>query len=231
MNKDNIKNNIIASLVLALAITTGGWAVSHDNVNTLVNEVVKREDSNEKLSIEIANLENVIVKKEDDLNVKNMVIENKDTQINEQKSKIDEQERKITLLRTEIMKLKEENKRSYPTSKTVSRSKSNDVLYSLTVNASAYTAFCAEGCTGKTASGDYVGNSIYVNGYRVIATDPRVIPMYSIVEIEGLSGRFIALDTGGWIKGNKIDVLVESTNDAKAFGRKNLKVNVIRKGR
>jgi len=231
MKKNNIKNNIIASLALGLAITTGGWVVSHDNVNTLKEVVIEKQDDNNKLSIEIANLEDVIVKKEDDLKSKNMVIENKNSQINEQSLLITEQKRKLVLLRGEIAKLKEENKRSYPTSNTVSRGQSKDVLYSLTVNASAYTAFCPEGCTGRTASGDYVGNSIYVNGYRVIATDPRVIPMYSIVEIEGLSGRFIALDTGGAIKGNKIDVLVKSESEAVIFGRKNVKLNVIRKGR
>lgn len=230
MKKHNIKNNIIASLVLALAITTSGWVISHDNVNTLKEVVIEREDSNDKLSIEIANLENVIVKKENDLKDKNMVIESKDSQINKQKSQIEEQQKNLILLRNEITKLKEQNNRSYPTSQQVSRSKSN-VQYSLTVNASAYTAYCSEGCTGVTATGYNVSNTIYFDGMRVIATDPRVIPLYSIVEIEGLSGRFISLDTGGYIKGNKIDVLVKSESDAIQFGRKNVKVNVIRKGR
>lgn len=61
----------------------------------------------------------------------------------------------------------------------------------------------------------------------IVAVDPKVIPLYSIVEIENL-GPFVALDTGGLIKGNRIDILFDSKTDALNFGRKNLFVRVIR---
>jgi 3D (Asp-Asp-Asp) domain-containing protein len=48
-----------------------------------------------------------------------------------------------------------------------------------------------------------------VENLPIIAVDPEVIPLYSIVEIEDL-GAFIALDTGGLIKGNRIDILFDS---------------------
>ncbi len=44
---------------------------------------------------------------------------------------------------------------------------------------------------------------------RTIAVDPRVIPLGSRVYIEGY-GVFIAEDTGGAIKSNKIDVFLDS---------------------
>jgi len=61
----------------------------------------------------------------------------------------------------------------------------------------------------------------------VVAVDPAVIPLYSIVEIESLGG-FIAIDTGGLIKGKRIDVLMDSKEEAQEFGVKNLKVRVIK---
>ncbi len=61
----------------------------------------------------------------------------------------------------------------------------------------------------------------------VVAVDPEVIPLYSVIEIEGLGG-FIAADTGGLITGRHIDVLMDSKEEAQEFGVKNLKVRVIK---
>jgi len=52
-----------------------------------------------------------------------------------------------------------------------------------------------------------------VKNLPIIAVDPEVIPLYSIVEIEDL-GAFIALDTGGLIKGNRIDILCQDVETA-----------------
>jgi 3D (Asp-Asp-Asp) domain-containing protein len=100
----------------------------------------------------------------------------------------------------------------------------------LRVNASSYISDC-NGCSGITASGYDVRNTIYYDGLRIIAVDPNVIPLYSIVEIEGYGERFIAMDTGGAIRGHKIDILVNSTSEAIAFGRRSLQVKVIREGK
>lgn len=59
--------------------------------------------------------------------------------------------------------------------------------------------------TGKRAEG------------RIIAVDPKVIPLHTRVEIDGL-GYFYAEDTGSAIKGNRIDVLFANHNDALEFG-------------
>lgn len=60
----------------------------------------------------------------------------------------------------------------------------------------------------------------------VIAVDPRVIPLGSIVEIPGY-GTFIAGDTGGAIKGNKIDIHFSTVQQANNFGRKTITVNIL----
>ncbi|RAZ65840.1 G5 and 3D domain-containing protein [Planococcus maitriensis] len=90
------------------------------------------------------------------------------------------------------------------------------------VSATAYTASCT-GCSGITAT----GINLKANpGLKVIAVDPRVIPLGSKVWVEGY-GNAIAGDTGGAIKGNKIDLFMPNRSDAIAFGRKQLKVKIL----
>ncbi|WP_225744770.1 3D domain-containing protein [Marinilactibacillus sp. Marseille-P9653] len=61
---------------------------------------------------------------------------------------------------------------------------------------------------------------------RVIAVDPSVIPLGSTVEIPG-KGIYIAGDTGGAIKGNKIDIHFSTVSEAFAWGRKNITVKIL----
>lgn len=90
------------------------------------------------------------------------------------------------------------------------------------VTSTAYTASCA-GCSGITAT----GINLKANpGMKVIAVDPKVIPLGSKVWVEGY-GYAIAGDTGGAIKGNKIDVFVASKSDAYAWGRKKVRIKVL----
>ena len=56
-------------------------------------------------------------------------------------------------------------------------------------------------------------------GISTIAVDPRVIPLGSLVYVENY-GKAIAADTGGLIKGNIIDVFLNSESDCKSWGRK-----------
>ena len=60
----------------------------------------------------------------------------------------------------------------------------------------------------------------------MIAVDPSVIPLGSKVWVEGY-GNAIAGDTGGAIKGNKIDLFMANKSDALSFGRKQVKVRIL----
>ena len=60
----------------------------------------------------------------------------------------------------------------------------------------------------------------------MIAVDPKVIPLGSKVHVEGY-GYAVAADTGGAIKGNKIDVFFPSKQDAINWGRKTIKIKVL----
>lgn len=92
----------------------------------------------------------------------------------------------------------------------------------MVVTATAYTAYC-EGCSGTTA----IGIDLRTNpNQKVIAVDPNVIPLGSKVWVEGY-GEAIAGDTGGAIKGNKIDVFIPSHDQAMQWGVKKVKVKIL----
>ncbi|MGE1113114.1 LysM peptidoglycan-binding domain-containing protein [Priestia megaterium] len=96
---------------------------------------------------------------------------------------------------------------------------SKSVSKEITVEATAYTAYCA-GCSGITATGiDLRSNP----NRKVIAVDPRVIPLGSRVYVEGY-GEAIAGDTGGAIKGTRVDLFMASQSSALNWGRKTVKL-------
>ncbi len=83
------------------------------------------------------------------------------------------------------------------------------------------TAYAGDGIT---ASGN--GTNRNPNGYSTIAVDPRVIPLGSRVYVEGY-GYAIAHDTGGDIKGNRIDLFMNSEAECNSWGRRSVKVYIL----
>lgn len=107
---------------------------------------------------------------------------------------------------------------SNTTSNNISTTNSGKEIY---VSATAYSH---EGsATGLTAT----GINIKANpNMKLIAVDPSVIPLGSRVWVEGY-GEAIAGDTGGAIKGHKIDVLMPSTAACITWGRKTVRVVIL----
>lgn len=60
---------------------------------------------------------------------------------------------------------------------------------------------------------------------RTVAVDPRVIPLGSKIHIEGVGER-IAEDTGGRIKGKKLDLFLPSVRECLRFGVRRRAVQV-----
>ena len=58
-----------------------------------------------------------------------------------------------------------------------------------------------------------------------IAVDPRVIPLGSKVYIEGVGAR-IAEDTGGNIKGNTIDIYMNSVAECRKWGARTVTIYI-----
>ncbi len=135
------------------------------------------------------------------------------------------EENKKAAKHTKTKKVQKTNKKR--SVKRTSKSTNAKAMKSHEVVATAYTAFCSTGCTGKTRTGYDVSNTSYYNGKRIIAVDPEVIPLYSLVQVsyEGNSFQAYAIDTGGDIKNNRIDILMDSEQEANAFGRKNVRVS------
>ncbi|KXI73334.1 enterotoxin [Bacillus cereus] len=93
------------------------------------------------------------------------------------------------------------------------------------------TAYTADPLENGYKSGDQVksalGHNLTANpNMKLIAVDPSVIPLGSKVWVEGY-GVAIAGDTGGAIKGNKIDVLMPDKGTSSNWGRKTVTVKVL----
>lgn len=99
--------------------------------------------------------------------------------------------------------------------------------YSLRMRVTAYSPderSCGGSADGITAS----GYSVFTNGGFLVAADPRILPMGSLLSVPGYDGGAIVpvLDVGGAIKGNRLDVLFPTHEVAMEWGVRELEVTV-----
>ncbi|MGE5573278.1 MAG: 3D domain-containing protein [Bacteroidota bacterium] len=84
-------------------------------------------------------------------------------------------------------------------------------------------------CTGKTKDHPAFGvtsSGVPATPDRTIAVDPQVIPIGSWVYVEGL-GVYRAEDTGGAIRGNRIDIFMPTHEEALEFGIREIDVFLV----
>ncbi len=81
------------------------------------------------------------------------------------------------------------------------------------------TAYCLK---GRTAMGHGVRRGL-------IAADPRVLRLGSRINLEAgaYSGQYLVSDTGGKIKGRRIDIWMSSCSEARRFGRRTVTVSAL----
>jgi len=91
--------------------------------------------------------------------------------------------------------------------------------------AATFTA-TAYSLRGRTASGAGVRRGI-------IAADRRVLPIGTRVRLEAgsYSGEYLVADTGGAVRGRKIDIWVPQTSEAMRFGRRPVRLTVLTRTR
>lgn len=91
-------------------------------------------------------------------------------------------------------------------------------------SAQTFTA-TAYALRGRTASGRMVARGL-------IAADPRVLPLGTRVRVSAgsHSGEYTVADTGGAVRGRRIDIWVPSTSEAMRFGRRNVRLTVLQYG-
>jgi 3D (Asp-Asp-Asp) domain-containing protein len=86
------------------------------------------------------------------------------------------------------------------------------------------TAYC-KGLTTKAGAPVQAG---------IAASDPSLLPMGSLVEVDSADSRYDGiysiLDTGPAIQGPEIDIYMWSCHDALKFGRKPIRLTVLRLG-
>ncbi|MDI6913834.1 MAG: 3D domain-containing protein [Desulfitobacteriaceae bacterium] len=97
---------------------------------------------------------------------------------------------------------------------TISRGEESRKGYEMTIEATAYT---------------HTGHQTFTETWPkagTIAVDPKVIPLKSEIWVEGY-GWGVAEDTGGLIKGNIIDLFMETKQEAVIWGRQQVRIIVI----
>lgn len=146
----------------------------------------------------------------------------------ERQRKVAEQKRLAELKKQEAVKRQQAKKqevKKQQSSKAVDTSNQSGWM---TFNGSYYGADCYQ-CSGITATGINVQNTIYYQGYRIVALDPNIVPLWSLVEVKTPNETFTAVvgDTGGRIKGFNADILVESESRSSQLGRHNIQIRVI----
>ncbi len=108
--------------------------------------------------------------------------------------------------------------------------------YNTGAQAASCQATSRHGITGAGQQLKFTSTAYTHTGYRtatgikprrgVVAVDPKVIPLGTKMYIEGY-GYGIAADTGGAIKGRKIDVFFETRAEALKWGRRSVSVRIL----
>jgi 3D (Asp-Asp-Asp) domain-containing protein len=113
---------------------------------------------------------------------------------------------------------------SVPATAATAPSEDKTAIETIAVPAQSYTA-TAYSLRGRTASGKPVARGL-------IAADPAVLPLGTRVRIEAgsLSGEYLVADTGGAVKGRKIDIWTPTAREALQFGRRAIKLTVLEFG-
>lgn len=90
----------------------------------------------------------------------------------------------------------------------------SQVVRTLNVVASAYTGYSTTSTGQKPVWG-------------TIAVDPKVIPYGTKVYIPQFGRTFIANNTGGAIKGNKIDIFMNTKKECLNWGRRTIEIQIL----
>lgn len=219
------KSNLILGAALSVSILLGGTVTSYGvhEISNLENDIAKQhqviETQGKKLEEQgsLTNQlkqENIILTNTNDtltLDVKNYkaLAENKDKQVKSRDEEIKNLEKK------------QQEIKQTETSAVPSRGETSNYK-EFYVESTGYIALCQEGCSGITATGYNLKAHPHA---KVIAVDPKVIPLGSKVYVEGY-GYAVALDTGGGIDDYEIDLHFPTESQANEWGRKKVRIKV-----
>ena len=243
LQKSEVNNNILISILQAESFSEVVNMIYSASVLTSASE--DRVEEAQKEHDKLTDMREALVVEKESLNEKQVAaVEKKEalnTKVADLRKVLAENESELNNLNAEerAIKAEQEAKRraaaarnnvttassnrsaaSKSTSNTTQKSASTSAGEWRTVQATGYSTQ-QRGLSTHTA----LGIDLRVNP-RVIAVDPRVIPLGSLVEVQGL-GVYVAGDTGGAIKGNIIDIHYPTVGQALNWGRRNVKIRVI----
>lgn len=229
-----IRKRVIVSLLAITALTSNTsivnaqpfemkkeikYSIQHSDIT---EAEIKKEDIDEIVN-KLPNLESeskieTLIEQEKKAKLSNediakMVINGEYGNGEERKQRLEEEGRNIDEIQKEVEKILNIQKEQ---ESAVTNQNSGKTM---TMEATAYS-------TAQPGLGRYTANGtdLHTNP-RVIAVDPSVIPLGTKVTVEGY-GTYIAADTGGAIKGNRIDIHFSTVQECINFGRKNVKITI-----
>ena len=106
------------------------------------------------------------------------------------------------------------NNSAQDTSQNTSNNSQGQVVRTMNVVATAYTGYSTTSTGQKPVWG-------------TIAVDPRIIPYGTKVYIPQFGRTFIANNTGGAIKGNKIDIFMNTRKECSNWGRRTIEIQIL----
>ena len=190
--------------------------LTNDN-RTLQTEIRKFRVNLDKAKKDIEKYKKIINDLKNRLKSETDTNKNLNRELDDSNKQLKKYKDRIRILEKEVS-MKKEREKSLASSSSVSI---QDVIY---MQATAYVANCSEGCSGTTATGYDLSRN---PNAKIIAVDTSIIPLGTKVYVEGY-GYATASDTGGAIKGYKIDLNMPSVSDAISWGSRHVKVSILR---
>lgn len=250
LQKNEVNQNIIVSLlnaesltdllskVVAVARLTGASEervieaqIEKEKLDNLQEELLAQKESLDEKETETVQQKEQLDSKVADLRIKLANNEKQLTELNAKEAKVKEEKAAAKAAKQEEAAKQAAAKNVQVSTSSVSApapvQQSNNSSSS-SASAGSWMSFQATGYSTQQAglsTHTAMGIDLRVNP-RVIAVDPSLIPLGSLVEIQGL-GVYIAGDTGGAIKGRIIDIHYSTVSQALSWGRRNVNIRII----
>lgn len=228
-------SNTFAEMNTKLAEQQEQITKQNKKIESLLSQLEEQKETIQKLIDKNNKLQDRTKQQETQLQEKDKQLEEKDKKIRGLEEDLQAKKKRERLIAQQQERKKEQSEKQLVASAshnhssssaqssqdTPSRSKPSESK-TMYMEATAYTANCA-GCSGITRTGINLNENRHA---KVIAVDPSVIPLGTKVWVEGY-GYAVAGDTGGAIKGNRIDIHLPTKSDALSFGRRTVKVKIL----
>lgn len=247
------RNTKVLSSVLGLLVILNGFTLYFHHETKGELEVTQKNLS--KSQEELGEVKLQVNKAVKELGNVNKELDTTKNQLKDERMKAETLQKSLTDLNTKVVELRKQNQTLQNQKKELERKQASSAPKTsaqATRNTSAKVTTVSRGGSPTSAKKTiYVVGTAYTNHDagmngkgitatgtntvqgRTVAVDPSVIPLGSKLHITSASypainGYYVAEDTGGAIKGNKMDIFFNSPSQAKQFGvRHDLVVRIL----